>query len=205
MKFVFLDIDGVLNHEGGKCTHCVYDIDPEHVKLLNRIIEKTDAKVVISSTWRKRFPIEEMRQMLEMRGFKGEVIDYTPMPFQKEEGGRWSKPGDEIQKWLDNNEGWMWTRYVVLDDCSLGNALIETCQVKTNWKFGLTEENAEYAIRLLNLEQVCPKCGEKVYKAQMSHGGFITLDPRYKELYTLADYKVFGVVSGLDVHRCKGG
>lgn len=227
MKIIFLDIDGVLNYQDYVAAkkqertaqlkesplvipasewYGPHQIDPEKVALLNRIVEETEAKVVISSTWRKRFTIEEMQALLEKRGFKGEVIDYTPEPFQKG-NDRWSKTGDEIARWLVEREqagrGPEFI-YVVLDDDELHNIRVNLRQVRTRMERGLEEHHVEYAIRMLNLEQVCPKCGAKVYKAELLEGGFVTLNHHYTELYRLADYKVHSKVSGLDVHRCGG-
>ena len=71
MKIIFLDIDGVLNHqiwfknwhESGKRTDTEEQyndsmIDPNSISLLNKIIADTGAKVVISSSWRKNNTVE---------------------------------------------------------------------------------------------------------------------------------------------------
>lgn len=62
MNYLFLDIDGVLNTgrysnylvENGLCETDAdgYLFDPEAVQNLEYIIEATDAKIVITSTWR---------------------------------------------------------------------------------------------------------------------------------------------------------
>ena len=58
MKIIFLDIDGVLNSIGWveRTKGTAYEdkeIDPSKVRLLKQIIDKTDAKIVLSSTWRE--------------------------------------------------------------------------------------------------------------------------------------------------------
>ena len=53
MKVVFLDVDGVLNcGESKSRCGCFIGIDDSRVKLLKEIIEKTDAKIVLVSTWK---------------------------------------------------------------------------------------------------------------------------------------------------------
>ena len=62
MKIIFLDIDGVLNHDQwyvSKEYQAIYqnednelDIDPKCAERINKICEQTDAKIVISSDWR---------------------------------------------------------------------------------------------------------------------------------------------------------
>ncbi len=51
MKIIFLDIDGELTYSDYQNTETSH-IDVEKVKLLKEICEKTNAKVVISSSWR---------------------------------------------------------------------------------------------------------------------------------------------------------
>jgi hypothetical protein len=57
VKIVFLDIDGVLNHTACKVKapsgFCF--VDDKCIVRLKRIIEKTDAKVVLASTWRRGY------------------------------------------------------------------------------------------------------------------------------------------------------
>src|SRR5260370_6892656 len=59
MKIIFLDVDGVLNHsgtEGWKTTKDAFVLDDECLKQLSRILISTDAKIVLSSTWRLSTP-----------------------------------------------------------------------------------------------------------------------------------------------------
>lgn len=116
MKVLFLDIDGVLNtadtwhktkHLRGKpCSNFERwsrMIDPELVVNLNKVIEATDAKVVVSSTWRLSFEAPELQKLLESQGFVGEVIDRTPDA--SEVNNIWQK---HFQKYppSDNYENW---------------------------------------------------------------------------------------------------
>ncbi len=61
MKIIFLDVDGVLNcHNTFKKQHEKYiktgiweiEIELSKVKLLKQIVDNTNAKIVLSSTWR---------------------------------------------------------------------------------------------------------------------------------------------------------
>jgi hypothetical protein len=53
MRVIFLDIDGVLNcKETPNPRKLPYIVDPKLLDRLNRLIERTGAKVVLSSTWR---------------------------------------------------------------------------------------------------------------------------------------------------------
>lgn len=128
MKIIFLDIDGVLNHEafykdryekvmdGEKLNHPYSELDPNSVSHLNSLIEDTSAKVVITSTWRHH-GLDYCKDVLEYHGFNGEIIDITP-----------SSPtrfrGLEILDWVKENEKLIgeryfnFTEYVILDDDS---------------------------------------------------------------------------------------
>lgn len=221
MKVIFLDIDGVLNHQGylnakkqegqelivkPEDWYGAHQIEPEKVELLNRIVEATKAVVVVCSTWRKRFSREEMQEMLLQRGFKGRLWDFTPPPFQKS-GGRWSTTGDEIAKWLEKARAESPHAdivYVVLDDNDIHNAQVVP-QIRTSMESGLEEDHVELAIRMLNLKQVCPGCGLWIYRAELPDGGHVILNVHPQELYTLAAYRVHGTVGGYGVHHCQGG
>jgi len=92
MKIIFLDIDGVLNCEeayrSGECQYQEWvweDGRKDHYQrfcswskdLLNKLIEKTEAKIVISSSWRHS-GIEFMRKVWKMEEMRGEIIGITP-------------------------------------------------------------------------------------------------------------------------------
>ena len=70
MKILFLDFDGVLN--------CYDDIgrgpdpiNPAAVARLNVIVARTGARIVITSSWRLRYPLDALRARLAMAGFEG--------------------------------------------------------------------------------------------------------------------------------------
>lgn len=92
MKIIFLDIDGVLNCESayrnGECKYQEWaweDGRPDHYQrfcswskeLLNKLIDETGAKIVISSTWRHS-GIEFMKKVWEYEEMHGEIIGITP-------------------------------------------------------------------------------------------------------------------------------
>lgn len=51
MRVIFLDIDGELTY-AGYSNEKTQDIDLEKVALLKEIVESTDAKIVLSSSWK---------------------------------------------------------------------------------------------------------------------------------------------------------
>jgi HAD domain in Swiss Army Knife RNA repair proteins len=137
MKVLFLDIDGVLNSEeyalslgkGG-----MLGINPESVKILDRIIDETGAKIVISSSWRGSSDL-----LADIRNTVGEYIDITP----RLSGIR----GTEVREWLRNHHLEV-SRYAILDDDS--DFFKYQPLFKTTWKKGLTDEIADKVIEYLN-------------------------------------------------------
>lgn len=136
MKIIFLDIDGVLNHElyykennQPADTNKIYRdkcaFDPEKIKLLNYLIKETDAKVVVSSSWRQGRTIDQLIDLFINAGFEGKIIDKTPkLFFNGLDGGQYqSVPrGNEIHVWLQENKGILgngigkYNTYVIFDD-----------------------------------------------------------------------------------------
>ena len=126
MNYLFLDIDGVLNTgqysnylvDNGLCETDAdgYLFDPEAVKNLRYIIEKTDAKIIITSTWRLD---GDMQALLYNRKLAGEVVCVTPT-IQKEKGiGKikiwYGHKGMEVEEWLSANAIAPY-KYAILDD-----------------------------------------------------------------------------------------
>ena len=150
-KIVFADIDGVLNsrqsitnaHYKGEYSRYNTYPAPYHVKQLNKIIELTNAKVVISSTWRIGKSISELRHILLLADFKGNLVDTTPILDK-------SDPdiirGMEIRAWLDLHPDIR--KFVILDeDSDMGN--LTPHLVQTTFEWGLTEEHIDKAVKIL--------------------------------------------------------
>jgi len=102
---IFLDIDGVLApiHRWDRYG----DLDPACVHVLNAIVARAGADVVVSSTWRYGKTVAELQQILEGAGFAGRVIDTTPI------GTPGASRGDEIAAWLAGHDA---SGYAIIDD-----------------------------------------------------------------------------------------
>ena len=150
---VFLDIDGVLNsgqwyaqavpreEEPTGWSLLERSIDPACVERLNRLLQRTRAVVVVSSSWRKQHELSEIVSIIEARGFRGEVIGVTPS-----DDSALSR-GGEITKWLDENfPGGV--VYAAVDD-EVVTGLPAEVLVVTSGDTGLTDEDVERAIGIL--------------------------------------------------------
>ena len=164
MKTIFLDIDGVLNVDYDDKDQFGHIFRDEYVQNLKEIIEKTGAKIVISSTWKDK-GIERMLALWKERNLPGEIIDVTPDCVDVCESTNivyydQVKRGHEVKLWLDRHPEV--TQYVILDDiqdfldeqqdyfvnCSTG-------EPQKPWKLGipgLKEECKIKAINILNMK-----------------------------------------------------
>ncbi len=177
MKVIFLDFDGVLNSEKWyvarhknvdsssiSAQYPFYEIDPDAVAQLNRIIAEACAKVVVSSTWRLGRTPEQLTEILAHHDFKGEIIDVTPNFYLKSH--EYAIPrGCEIEWWLKKKKfqriNWSVARqlecidaaevknYAILDDDSDMLYTQREHFVQTSWKNGLTAELADRCIEIL--------------------------------------------------------
>lgn len=146
MKIIFLDIDGVLN-----CSETfkkempnllLDEIDKGMVAILHHIVALTEAKVVLSSSWRLD---PEWRKTMKKIGIKIDFLDRTPF------GNGVVDRGHEVQEWLDKNfPGQIESvRYCCIDDNTDFHA--DQKLFKTSWEEGLTPELADEIITYLNV------------------------------------------------------
>jgi hypothetical protein len=136
-RVVFLDIDGVLapirrwDRYG--------DLDPGCIQVLNEIVVRGGADVVVSSTWRYGKTIGELQAMLDAEGFTGRVLDKTPT------GAPGAGRGEEIASWLAAHAV---AGYVIIDDhADMGD--LHARLVQTQPSHGLQAADAPRAIAAL--------------------------------------------------------
>ena len=137
MKIVFLDIDGVLNTPKTTRKFGFDFIDDILVALVARIVKETEAKIVLSSTWR----IEEKDRTLAQQALSRHGISiHDTTPVLRIEG-MWVERRQEIQAWIDQNTV---TKFAILDDWT--DAGIEDNFFQTKENIGLTVDLAEKII-----------------------------------------------------------
>jgi hypothetical protein len=142
-NIIFLDHDGVLclknNCGSSYLTGKDYDdFDSICVKILNQIIEKTDAEIVVSSDWRliDQDLLATQYHYKEM-GITKEPIGFTPDLSGKSVTQNKAKlRAEEILQYIQKNEDEIET-WVAIDDLELSLPKINF--VKTNTEFGLNE------------------------------------------------------------------
>ena len=169
-KVIFLDLDGVLNtdnyydqlrHEHLP-TEDTFGIlfDPKAVEQLAHIVDSTQAKIVISSSWRYS-GIANMRAMWKARKLPGVIYDITSLHVADDyiQSQMENNPDDfdlydamrlareiEIALWLEEHPEV--TNYVILDD------LDSFCKLKEHFvqidsQTGITTEDAQRVVTIL--------------------------------------------------------
>lgn len=150
MKFLFLDFDGVLNHEkfydeqnklseSDKKGFPYNQFDPECIKRVNRIIDETSCNLVISSSW--RFD-KNLYTIIKRIGIKLRYYEMTPYALNR-------MRGEEIKMYLESKNINDY-KYCIIDDDKDFYKFQKPFFVHTNSFVGLTDEDTEKAIKILN-------------------------------------------------------
>lgn len=148
-NIIFLDIDGVLNSDkyfdsinNKECINPVdklmLDIDMSKVKILLEVINKTKAKIVIISSWRRMKLYPYIKERLITMGLP--VVGETPFI----EGRR----GEEIKLYLANNYV---SNYCIIDDEVFKdyNTLEDNLVITNFYEDGLTIDHAKGVVKKL--------------------------------------------------------
>lgn len=133
-----------------------YAFDPIAIANLAHIIDKTGADIVISSSW-KFYGVPKLREMWKKRNLPGTILDITPNTISDEmllnanldEFQLGVCRGNEIKEWLSRHEDII-SNYVIIDDFDDMLSEQEDHVVLTESLIGITEWDAEKAIKILN-------------------------------------------------------
>ena len=151
MKVIFLDIDGVLNHEQHykwlmetdeptplQRTYPYTELNPKSCQLLKEIIDETDAQLVVSSSWR----LDGETRLNSLFKHFGLPKIYSITPCLN------TARGIEIAAWLSAHPDV--DKYIILDDDEDMNLEQMPFFIKTNpYEDGLNEEVKDKAIKIL--------------------------------------------------------
>lgn len=165
MKIIFLDIDGVFNsaeyHNSERylietagmsdaeimlIAHHTH-LDPLSIKVFNDLVKRSGAEVILSSTWRGRYSAAEMTLMFKERGGDFYIKESTPILFGKVNSSRIPR-GKEIDAYLNSLKEKP-ESFVILDDHD-DMLHLKPFLVQTNVKTGITLEDVEKALKILN-------------------------------------------------------
>ena len=171
-RYLFLDIDGVLNtmrysnflidHDEDDTDEDGALFDPEAVTNLGTIINKIpDVKIIISSTWRFK-GWDWMNRLWKKRQIPGNIYGFTPgLEFTRfidiihqkysESVYPYGTRGLEIGEWLRlyASKNPMQYSYVILDDCDDFPSFYQKHVVLTDPILGITKETVVQVIEKL--------------------------------------------------------
>ena len=161
-KVIFLDIDGVLNCESSpsRCMNFL-GIDKDKVRRLAKIVEKTGAIIVLTSSWKDgwaparkydKYEYYHCHYLDEHLWKKGKLKIHSKT-FER----KWLDRGHGILSWLQNHPNIK--EYVILDDeCFYDYYESNLLQhlIKTDNRYGLTDDNVNKAINILNRKLKTP-------------------------------------------------
>lgn len=159
MNIIMLDFDGVLksiqssirfndvnNMLGtslaGSCKYPVtfvkesFNLDPECLARIRRLVEEFDFKIVISSTWRIYSCLEHFHQMFDLYDWdtRDIVIGFTPV-------SRTACRGDDIHQWIMDHPEIPDLKYVIIDDNDDFHQSQKDKLVQTDIEVGFTEQD----------------------------------------------------------------
>lgn len=150
MKIIFLDIDGVLNSTKYDRERKQNDgnIDITRLSLLKRLVDSTNAKIVLTSTWRKYWESDkkiisktgaEIDRAFASQGL--EILDKTPSLGERK---------DEISAWLNQKNDI--DAFCIIDDLPFGWEELSPFVITTNPRIGrgFEEKHLRDAVEFLN-------------------------------------------------------
>lgn len=155
IKVIFLDFDGVIT-----TLNSGYRLDYDKVDMIKEIIDKTDAKLVISSSW-KSYDLKSTIEDLKKSGFTlcDHIIDITPslgiFKYNNNDGEARTEfhipRGIEIDFWLEHTN-YNVLNYVILDDFDDMLYVQKDNFIQTDMYNGLNDNDVKKAIEILNNE-----------------------------------------------------
>jgi len=137
VKFVFLDIDGVLNIGTSRK---VGILEKYLIDRLNKITDHEDVQVVLTSSWGLFHGFAETLRDLDIAGFKGNMIEYLYDEIPREQ---------RIANWLLK---YRHDSYVVIDDHLMPE--FGDKQVVVDSKIGLSDADVIKALACLHVAPV---------------------------------------------------
>lgn len=155
-KIIFLDFDGVIT-----TVKSHWRFDEEKMALLGTILDATDAKIVITSSWR-RYSLADTIDFITNResergcvpfAFPERVIGVThrmyAFCYPNMDRHYGVVRGEEIRRWQDENDA-SECHYVILDDDSDMLLWQRDNFIQTDSELGLSETDCWKAIAILN-------------------------------------------------------
>lgn len=151
-NIIFLDIDGVLNYV--TCTDrvprssAIFGINQYNVTLLSQIVKRTDAKIVLTFSWKSGWELDH---------FKDVDTSYLAISLALQDLYIMDKTADEVSpslqgkgiiNWLHHHN---YKNFVILDDeeFDYSEKHLDNHFVHTDYNTGLTSKDVNKAVKIL--------------------------------------------------------
>ena len=146
VNLIFLDIDGVLIGLGQVYSgvHSSHEFTPRAVDVMNQVMDRADAYIVISSCWQVGRTVQDLQDLFTDMGFKysDRIIDKT--------GRQYGPRGEAAQYWLDRNS--VVTEHIcIIDDEGCGIAPFEDRHVQPEFMVGLLPKHLDEILQILGV------------------------------------------------------
>ena len=158
LKLIFLDIDGVLNGSSTKERIERYvGVDSNKLSLLKQILDATNAKIVLVSTWKEYWYKEPQRK--KKQDFLANYLDKRMSEFNlkisdKTDNYYMVNRGEGIKEYIANLKhlGIEVSNYIIIDDEIFDYLSTKMTKklVRTSFKNGLQEKHVKKAIAMLS-------------------------------------------------------
>ncbi len=142
MKIIFLDIDGVMTSgtlQKEAADEKTYAFSRSSVEALNAILASNKARIILTSSWRTVFSIEQCCQIFDENGIvqmpRGATVEIA-----------FESKSTEIRQYLENHQV---ESYVILDDMKIEH--FDDHFLRIDPRFGLTMNDVAEANRILNI------------------------------------------------------
>lgn len=138
---IFLDVDGVLS------TYDSYKnqkdkLDRKCLENFKDLLTGGDYEIVLTSAWRLYDDVSVLKGVFKQLG----------IPLWKDTTPDIGNRGKEIEKWIADND--YDGPFVILDDDDSVGDLYEDYWVETTMEYGLTQDDVDYAIDVLDRQAV---------------------------------------------------
>jgi len=178
MKYIFLSTDGVLSNQqylgmicgransalnkdpGGDLSQkeWIYkhknQVDKSKVQILNYLINKTKADVVLMGQWRMYHSLNDLNGILRRNGANFEAVDMLPVLYKVDSNFRVANHVDELDRWINPNGRSQRSldpkSFVILDDRSDWGQY-QNNLVKVNYDRGLRHFDVEKCLDKLDI------------------------------------------------------
>lgn len=169
-KIIFLDVDGVLNSSETKEEYEPYipGLDAENLAVLRRIVERTGAVLVLTSTWKFGWERENKAAQSDSGHYLDRRLNDFGLRISDKTADDGVCRGKGIREWLRKNRSSdSGTKWIVLDDQEFPDFAEEGILphfIKTDYfDGGLGRRHVGKALRLLGegiLERLFRFCGK---------------------------------------------